>query len=71
MCVMLAGFVVDKLELLPDNSSQVISRFVFLVSMPAFIFISLANVELQEFFNWSYLAVLSGGMAAILSLIHI
>ena len=51
--------------MLPDNGSQVISRFVFLVAMPAFIFISLAGVPVEDFFNWPFLAVLGGGMLAI------
>jgi len=63
--VMLAGYLIGKLKLLPDNSSEVISRFVFLVAMPAFIFISLADVPVRQFFNWPYLAVLGGGMVLI------
>jgi malonate transporter len=62
---MLSGFLVGRFKMLPDNGSQVISRFVFLVAMPAFIFISLAGVPVEDFFNWPFLAVLGGGMLAI------
>ena len=62
---MLSGYLVGRFRLLPDNGSKVISRFVFLVAMPAFIFISLAGVPIGDFFNWPYLAVLGGGMLAI------
>ncbi len=65
LVVMLSGYLTGKLKLLPDNASQVISRFVFLLAMPAFIFISLSRIPLGEFFNWPYLATLGGGMLAI------
>lgn len=65
IAIMLAGYLAGKFKLLPENGSMVISRFVFLVAMPAFIFISLARIPLDDFFNWPYLAVLGGGMLAI------
>ena len=65
LAIMLSGYLVGRFNLLADNASQVISRFVFLVAMPAFIFISLARVPIVEFFNWQYLAVLGGGMLSI------
>jgi len=68
LAVMLAGYFAGRLRLLPENGSKVLSRFVFLVSMPAFIFISLARIAVEDFFNWPYLAVLGGGMLAIYGL---
>jgi malonate transporter len=65
---MLSGFLVGRFNLLPENGSKVISRFVFLVAMPAFIFISLAVIPVEEFFNWPFLAVVGGGMLAIFML---
>jgi len=65
IAVMLAGYLAGRLKLLPGNGSTVISRFVFLVAMPAFIFISLARIPVADFFDWPYLAVLGGGMLAI------
>ncbi len=65
IAVMLSGFLVGRFNLLPDNGSKVISRFVFLVAMPAFIFISLAVIPVKDFFNWPFLAVVGGGMLAI------
>ena len=62
IAIMLTGYLTGRSGLLPDNASTVISRFVFLVAMPAFIFISLTRVPIDTFFNWSYLAVLCGGM---------
>lgn len=65
IAVMLSGYLTGKLKLLPDNGSKVISRFVFLVAMPAFIFISLARIPVDDIFNWPYLATLGGGMLVI------
>jgi malonate transporter len=65
IAVMLSGYLIGKFKLLPENGSKVISRFVFLVAMPAFIFISLSRVPIENFFNWPYLATLGGGMLAI------
>ncbi|MDC1287664.1 AEC family transporter [Gammaproteobacteria bacterium] len=65
IAVMLSGYLVGRFKLLPENGSKVISRFVFLVAMPALIFISLAGIPVNDFFNWTYLAVLGGGMLAI------
>lgn len=65
IAIMLAGYLAGNFKLLPEGGSEVLSRFVFLVAMPAFIFISLATIPLDAFFNWSYLAVLGGGMLAI------
>jgi hypothetical protein len=65
IAIMLAGYLAGRVKLLPENGSMVISRFVFLVAMPAFIFISLARIPVEDFFNWPYLAVLGGGMLVI------
>ena len=65
IAVMPSGYLTGKLRLLPDNGSKVISRFVFLVAMPAFIFISLARIPVHDIFDWPYLATLGGGMLAV------
>jgi len=62
---MLTGYLAGRFRLLPENASKVISRFVFVVAMPAFIFISLARIPVADFFNWPFLAALGGGMLAI------
>lgn len=63
--IMLTGYLAGRFRLLPENASKVISRFVFVVAMPAFIFISLARIPVADFFNWPFLAALGGGMLAI------
>lgn len=65
IAIMLAGYLTGYFRLFDDNASKVLSRFVFLVAMPVFIFISLARVSVDAFFDWPFLAVLGGGMLAI------
>ena len=65
IAIMLAGYLAGYFQLFDKSASKVLSRFVFLMAMPAFIFISLARVSVNEFFNWPFLAVLGGGMLAV------
>ncbi|MGI9323782.1 MAG: AEC family transporter, partial [Pseudomonadales bacterium] len=60
--IMLAGYMAGRIGLLSDTSSEVLNRFVFFVSFPALVFISLAKVNVAEFFNWPFLGALGGGM---------
>ncbi|MEM7564928.1 MAG: AEC family transporter [Pseudomonadota bacterium] len=63
--ILVAGFIAGRARILPETSSQVLSQFVFYVSLPALIFVSLSRVSPAEFFNWSYIAVIGGGMLAM------
>lgn len=65
IAIMLVGYLTGYFKLLPTGSSKAFSRFVFLIAMPPFIFISLVDISINDFFNWSYLAVLGGGMLAV------
>jgi predicted permease len=40
----------------------VLSRFVFVIALPALIFTSLSRISVAEFFNWQYIGALGGGM---------
>lgn len=62
---MVAGYLAARFRLLPDGASEVLSRFVFVVALPALIFTSLTRISVAEFFNWQYIAVLGGGMLAM------
>ena len=66
--IMLAGFLVGHFKLLLEGSSAILSRFVFIVALPALIFVSLARVPVTEFFNWPFLATLGGGMLIVFCL---
>jgi predicted permease len=66
--IMLAGFLTGRFKLLLEGSSAILSRFVFIVSLPALIFVSLARVPVTDFFNWPFLAALGGGMLIVFCL---
>ena len=61
---MLAGYFAGRLRVFNEGGSTVLSRFVFVVALPALVFISLARVPVEEFFIWPFLGVLGGGMLA-------
>jgi len=63
--ILVAGYLAGRYKVLAEHSSAVLSRFVFVVSLPALIFVSLSRVPVEDFFNWSYLGALGGGMLAM------
>ncbi len=64
--IMVIGYVAGRFRLFNDAASAVLSRFVFVVAMPALIFISLSRVPVEKFFDWAFLGALGGGMLATL-----
>jgi malonate transporter len=66
--IMLAGFLAGRFKLLIEGSSAILSRFVFIIALPALVLVSLARVPVAEFFNWPFLAALGGGMLIIFCL---
>jgi malonate transporter len=62
--IVIAGYLAGRFRLLSVGSSETLSRFVFVVALPALILISLSRVSIAEFFNWPFLAALGGGMLA-------
>ena len=62
--IMLTGYLCGRLRLLMDGSSATLNQFVFVVSLPALIFISLSRIRVEDFFNWPFLGALGGGMLA-------
>jgi len=65
---MVAGYLAARFKLLPDTASEVLSRFVFVIALPALIFTSLARISVAEFFNWHYIGALGGGMLAMFAI---
>lgn len=65
---MLAGYLSGRFRMLDEASSAVLSRFVYVVAMPALIFISLSRVPVRDFFDWDFIATLGGGMLTIFCL---
>ena len=62
---MVAGYLSARFKLLPNAASEVLSRFVFVIALPALIFTSLSQISVAEFFNWQYIGALGGGMLAM------
>lgn len=65
---MLTGYLAGHFEILSESSSEILSRFVFVVSLPALIFVSLSSVPVEDFFDWPFLGALGGGMLAMFCL---
>ena len=65
---MLAGYLSGRFRLLDEGSSVVLSRFVYVVAMPALIITSLSRVPVGQFFDWMFIGALGGGMLAIFGL---
>jgi malonate transporter len=59
---MVSGYLAARFKLLPETASQVLTRFVFVIALPALIFTSLSRISITEFFNWQYIGALGGGM---------
>ena len=62
--IMLTGYLCGRFRLLMDGSSTILNQFVFVVSLPALIFISLSRIRVEDFFDWPFLGALGGGMLA-------
>ncbi len=62
---MVSGYLAGRSKLLPAAASEVLTRFVFVIALPALIFASLSSITVAEFFNWRYISVLGGGMLAM------
>ena len=65
---MVTGYLAAYFKLLPASASEVLSRFVFVIALPALIFVSLSSISIAEFFNWRYIGTLGGGMLAMFGL---
>jgi predicted permease len=63
--IMVAGYFIGRFKLLPAGASEVLSRFVFVIALPALILASLSSITIAEFFNWHYIGALGGGMLAM------
>jgi hypothetical protein len=66
--IMAAGYLAGRHRVLGEESSAALSRFVFVVALPALIFISLARLPVADFFEWPFLGALGGGMLAVFCL---
>ena len=66
--IMVVGYLAGRFRMLPEGSSASLSRFVFVVALPALIFVELSRVPVEDFFNWMFFGALGGGMLAVFCL---
>ena len=62
---MAAGYIFARLNILKPSSSEILSRFIYVAAFPALIFVSLSTVPVSDFFHWSFLGALGGGMLCV------
>lgn len=53
--IIFLGFFAGKLKILGENSSQVLSKFVYYFSLPAILFVALANEPTSESLNFPFI----------------
>jgi len=66
--ILFAGYAAGRFGLFNEASSAILNRFVFVISFPALIIVSLSRVPVDQFFDWPFLGALGGGMAATYAL---
>ena len=63
--ILLVGYISGWAGLLAESASETLNSFVFYVSFPALIFVSMARLSPADFFNWPFIWTLTGGMGAM------
>jgi len=66
MAIMVVGYFIGRLRVLPAESSGVLSQFVFAVALPALIFPGVAKTAVGDFFDWTFIGALGGGMLLVM-----
>jgi len=66
--ILVVGFFVGHFQIMSKDGSKILGRFVFVIALPALVFISLARVPVSEFFHWQFIGALGGGMLGTLVL---
>lgn len=62
--IMLAGYLAGRFRLLGEEGSSTLNTFVYWFAMPPVLFLSMAQVPLDEIFNWPFIWTFALGMAA-------
>jgi predicted permease len=60
--IILAGYLAARHGLLGAASSEALNAFVYAVALPPLMFLSMAEVSLDEILNWPFIAAYSAGM---------
>ncbi|WP_144210348.1 AEC family transporter [Shewanella donghaensis] len=61
--IMLLGFIVQKLKVLPHDTDFTINEYVYYVAFPAILFIALAETDIHEILQWGF--IFAFGLAMI------
>ncbi len=56
--IILTGYLSGAFKLLDGESSRAINRFVYYISLPVLLFISMARVDVVHILNWRYIAAI-------------
>jgi predicted permease len=62
--IILAGYLVGQAEILGEQSSEALNRFVYWVSLPALLFAAMAKAPVADVLNLPFIAAFGGGSAA-------
>ena len=63
--VILAGYGAGRLRIMGPASSEALNRFVFYGALPPLLFVSMATVEPDVIFNWSFTGAYLGGILVV------
>jgi len=66
--IILTGYLAGCFKLLGEESSQAINRFVYYISLPVLLFVSMARVEANEILNWNFIGAYLGTVVITLLL---
>ncbi|MCL1044644.1 AEC family transporter [Shewanella electrodiphila] len=54
--IMLLGFIIQKLKVLPHDTDFTLNEYVYYVAFPAILFIALAETDIDEILQWGFIA---------------
>jgi len=63
--VILSGYGAGRLGILGPASSEALNRFVYFGALPPLLFVSMASVEPEAIFNWSFAGAYLGGILIV------
>jgi len=69
--IMLLGAIAGKFNFLGEKSDKILSNFVYYFSLPAVLFISCAQMEIQQFLNIPFISAYSIGTIVVFILVYV
>ncbi|WP_102532031.1 AEC family transporter [Shewanella sp. 10N.286.52.B9] len=61
--IMVIGFSVQKLKLLPQDSDSALNKYVYYIAFPAILFIALAETDINDILQWGFIFAFGLAMA--------